>query len=83
MKLLLAITSSLLAIGLSHASAQQITGTPGAPDATTTVDGRYLPNPPAAFGGEINLSAKELQALLAAADRAAQGRTQHLADHDR
>ena len=59
MKLLLAMTSSLLAIGLSHASAQQITGTPGAPDATTTVDGRYLPNPPAAFGGEINLSAKD------------------------
>ena len=59
MKLLLAITSSLLAIGLSHANAQQITGTPGAPDATTTVDGRYLPNPPAAFGGEINLSAKD------------------------
>ena len=59
MKLLLAMTSSILAIGLSHASAQQVTGTPGAPDATTTVDGRYLPNPPAAFGGEINLSAKD------------------------
>ena len=28
------------------APAQQITGTPGAPDATTTVDGSYLPNPP-------------------------------------
>ena len=55
----------------------------GLADATTTVDGRYLPNPPPAFGGEINLSAKELEALLAAADRAAQGRTERPADHDR
>ena len=28
------------------------------PDATTTIDGNYLPNPPPAFGGEINLNAK-------------------------
>jgi hypothetical protein len=27
------------------AQAQQITGTPGSPDATTTIDGRYLPTP--------------------------------------
>src|SRR5262245_18535382 len=39
--------------------AQQITGTPGAPNATTTLDGRYLPNPPARFGGTINLGAKD------------------------
>src|SRR5690242_13427917 len=26
---------------------------PGSPAATTTIDGRYLPNPPPAFGGEI------------------------------
>lgn len=38
--------------------AQEICGTPGAPSATTTVDGNYLPNPPAKFGGVINLSAK-------------------------
>ncbi len=30
---------------------------PGAPDATTTIDGRYLPNPPPKFGGEINPNA--------------------------
>ena len=29
----------------------------GAPDATTTIDGRYLPNPPPKFGGEINPNA--------------------------
>jgi len=35
----------------------QTTGTPGAPDATTTIDGRYLPGPPPRFEGEINLNA--------------------------
>ena len=38
---------------------QQTTGTPGAPDATTTIDGKYLPPPPAPFGGTINLDAKD------------------------
>jgi arylsulfatase len=37
---------------------QQTTGTPCSPTATTTIDGRYLPNPPPPFGGEINLNAK-------------------------
>jgi len=41
------------------AQAQQSTGEPGSPSATTTVDGRYLPNPPPAFGGNIGLSAKD------------------------
>ncbi len=35
------------------AGAQQITGTPGSPSATTTIDGKQLPAPPAKFGGEI------------------------------
>jgi hypothetical protein len=39
------------------APAQEITGTPGSPSATTTLDGRYLPNPPTPFGGVINLDA--------------------------
>ncbi|MDY0884669.1 arylsulfatase [Dongia soli] len=37
--------------------AQQITGTPGSPNATTTIDGKYLPAPPSQFGGDINPSA--------------------------
>jgi arylsulfatase len=41
------------------ALAQQITGTPGSPSATTTIDGKYLPPPPPAFGGEINLEASK------------------------
>jgi arylsulfatase len=40
-------------------SAQQTTGVPCSPSATTTLNGAYLPNPPAAFGGVINLSAKD------------------------
>jgi hypothetical protein len=39
-----------------NAHGQQTTGGPGSPDATTTIDGRYLPPPPP-FQGEINLNA--------------------------
>lgn len=46
----------------SPAMAQQVTGAPGAPDATMTIDGRYLPSPPPQFGGEINLNAVDSKA---------------------
>jgi arylsulfatase len=39
--------------------AQQTTGAPGSPSATTTVDGKYLPPPPPEFGGVINMNAKD------------------------
>jgi arylsulfatase len=32
---------------------------PGSPSATTTIDGKYLPAPPAKFGGVINLGAEQ------------------------
>src|SRR5579871_2382703 len=38
---------------------QQVTGVPGSPSATTTIDGKYLPPPPPKFGGTINLNAKD------------------------
>ncbi len=41
------------------AQGQQVTGTPGAPGWTTTIDGRYLPNPPPQFRGEIDPNAAE------------------------
>jgi sulfatase-like protein len=41
------------------AAAQQKSGVPGAPDATTTIDGRYVPPPPSKFGGEINPNAAQ------------------------
>ena len=38
---------------VSSMQAQQITGTPGSPGATTTIDGSQLPAPPEKFGGKI------------------------------
>jgi arylsulfatase A-like enzyme len=39
--------------------AQQITGAPGSPDATITLDGKQLPPQPLPFGGAIKESAKD------------------------
>jgi hypothetical protein len=49
----------LLPLTAFNAYGQQATGTPGSPSATTTIDGKYLPPPPAPFGGTINLDAKD------------------------
>ncbi len=47
-------------LSLATASAQVVTtGTPGSPDATTTVDSRYLPAPPQKFEGQIGLNADQ------------------------
>ena len=52
--LLAALPLSLMG---TDAFAQQTTGVPGSPDATTTIDGRYLPPPTPPFQGEIQLNA--------------------------
>jgi arylsulfatase len=50
----------LLAIaGAAPAAAQQVTGTPGSPSATTTIPGNQLPPPPPKFGGVIGPDAKD------------------------
>ena len=54
----LQVFGGALLVATVPAIAQQTTGTPGAPNATTTIDGRYLPAPPTQFGGEISLDAK-------------------------
>ena len=41
------------------AAAQQTTGTPGSPSATTTIDGKTLPPEPPKFGGVIKEDAKD------------------------
>ena len=41
------------------ASTPDTTGTPGAPDATTSIDGNYLPPAPPRFGGDIGLGVKD------------------------
>ena len=54
------LTAACLLCALGTTSlAQQTTGTPGSPGATTTIDGKYLPPPPPKFGGEINLDASQ------------------------
>src|SRR5262245_64447372 len=54
----LAITFLLFALG-TDGLAQQTTGTPGSPGATTTSDGKDLPPPPPKFGAVINLEARK------------------------
>jgi hypothetical protein len=49
----------LLAVAPSPRAQVQTTGTPGSPSATTTIDGKYIPNPPPPFAGKINLSATD------------------------
>lgn len=50
--------AALLAVAPST-QAQQITGTPGSPSATTTIDGKQLPPPEPKFGGVIKEKASE------------------------
>jgi len=64
MKISLRVVSAtvVLAVGTglsAFAPAQQVTGRPGAPGATTTIDGRYLPPPPPVFKGEIDPNAAQ------------------------
>jgi len=53
----LQLLGGALLLASAPALAQQVPGVPGAPDATTTIDGRYLPAPPQKFQGEIELNA--------------------------
>ena len=58
----IAVTLSALflaALAFTPVMAQQTTGEPGAPNATTTIDGNYLPPPPPKFGGQIGLDAAQ------------------------
>src|SRR6516164_4260935 len=57
------VSVSVLALGVLSAAeptlAQQITGTPGSPEATTTITGKQLPPPDPKFGGVIKEKASE------------------------
>src|SRR5258705_3337817 len=44
---------------IGPAAAQQVTGVPGSPDATMTLDGKQLPPPPMKFGGVIKEDATQ------------------------
>lgn len=68
-------------LGLFPARAQQITGVPGAPNATTTIQSDQIPPPPAKFGGKIERNAAQSEPYRTPPRRTAQGRSQRTADH--
>ena len=74
-----------LGIGLlaAPAGAVQTTGTPGAPDATTTIAGDQLPAPQPTFGGVINNDALTVDAMVGAAHRAAEEGAERPPHHHR
>jgi arylsulfatase A-like enzyme len=59
MKTLAFSAATFLLIAYAPAGAQQTTGVPGSPSATTTIDGNYLPPPPPKFGGKVGLDAAQ------------------------
>ena len=54
-----AVGAELLFLATTPVMAGQITGTPGAPSATITVDGKQLPPPPQKFEGKMGRTATE------------------------
>ena len=61
------VTSALIAISFGGlASAQQITGVPGSPSATTTIDGKQLPPPPLEIRRRDQGRCQGFEAVLAA-----------------
>lgn len=58
-RLFLALLDTGCASFFPAAAQQQVTGTLGAPSATSTIDGHSLPAAPQPFGGVINLDARD------------------------
>src|SRR5262245_14492901 len=75
------IGCALLTLSTVTGYAQQTTGTPGSPNATTTIDGKY-PAPGRSVRRHNQLGFKRLQTVLAGDRSAPEGRAQRLADHD-
>ena len=74
--------AGLLALGCLSASAQQVTGVLGSPEATTTITGKQLPPPDPQFGGVIKEKATEFEGLVGTTRRAAEGRAKRVAHYD-
>jgi arylsulfatase len=56
---LLGSVSTLLVLCAAPTAAQQITGVPGSPSATTTIEGNQIPAPEPKFGGVIKENAAD------------------------
>ena len=74
--------ASLIALSCVSALAQQVTGVPGSPGATTTIDGKQLPPPDSEIRRGDQGESLGVDALVAAARRTAEGRAQRAAHHD-
>ena len=74
--------AGVLALSCVPTLAQQITGVPGSPEATTTITGKQLPPPDPKFGGVIKEKASEVEGLVGPARRTAKGRAQRAAHND-
>ena len=61
MRHVLCLAGSIVVVAayVGVAAAQVVTGVPGSPSATITIDGKQLPPPPAKFGGVIKQTAKD------------------------
>src|SRR5881392_1365363 len=53
------VAAAVMAVAPSVRTQVQITGEPGSPSATTTIDGKQLPPPPMKFGGVIKESVSD------------------------
>jgi arylsulfatase len=54
----MAVVLAFILVASTPLAAQQVTGVPGSPSATTTINGKQLP-PPSKFDGVIKESAKD------------------------
>jgi len=64
-RILLCGTLAVAAVSASFAQAQEVTGEPGSPAATTTISGKQLPAPQPKFGGVIREDALQSKAWWA------------------
>jgi arylsulfatase len=53
------VAGLVLMLAAAPALAQQVTGVPGSPSATTTISGEQIPAPPPKFGGKIERNAAQ------------------------
>src|SRR6267142_4726253 len=65
-RILIHAVVAAVALAAGSSFAQQTTGTPGSPSATTTIPGEQIPAPPQKFGGAIKDTAPQSTILQAA-----------------
>ena len=79
----MAVSGVALSFYPSTCLAQQVTGEPGSPGATTTLSGKQLPPPDPKFGGVIKEKASESKPWWAPRVVPPKGAPNVLLDHDR